>query len=128
MIVMREGDPIRNQPADAHYTSHATHLADLVGRGVAYGQGDVDPRHGTIVSAHYSLGGETVLVVHPDSRPSEILANTVLMGRQANWALEHLDTVGDPTSVEATARRRLSAERARTLPDTSSLAPTAVTR
>lgn len=89
MSVMRD-DQIE-QPPDLH-PDHVTHLADLVGRGVAYELGDIDPRHGTIVSANYSLGGETVLIVHPDSRPCEVLANTVLMGRQANWALEHLDS------------------------------------
>jgi hypothetical protein len=50
------------------------------------------------------------------------------MGRQANWALAHLDAVGDPTSVVVTGRRRLSAEQARTLPDASSLAPAALAR
>jgi hypothetical protein len=81
MSVMRDDEAIRHQPRDAQDTSHVTHLADLAGRGVAYEQDDVDPRHGTIVSANYSLGGETVLVVHPDSRPSELLANTV------SWAV-----------------------------------------
>lgn len=114
MSVMRD-DQI-GQPPDLH-PDHVTHVADLVGRGVAYEQGDVDPRHGTIVSANYSLGGETVLIVHPDSRPCEVLANTVLMGRQANWALEQ------------SARRRLNAEQARAVPAAASITPSpAVTR
>ena len=95
MSVMR--DDQTGQPPDLHH-DHVTHLADLVGRGVAYEQGDVNPRHGTIVSANYSLGGETVLIVHPDSRPSEVPANTVLMGRRANWALEHLDSTCSPST------------------------------
>ena len=112
-----------------HVTRHVTHLADLVGRGVAYERGDADPRHGTIVSANYSLGGETVLIVHPDSRPSEIPANTVLMGRQANWALEHLDSSVEVLAVDQAARRRLNAEQARAIPEAASLAPSpAVTR
>lgn len=60
------------QPPDLH-PNHPTHFAELVGRGVAYEHGDIAPRHGTIVSANYSLSGETVLVVHPD-RPCEVLA------------------------------------------------------
>ena len=122
MSVMRD-DQI-GQPPDLH-PDHVTHLADLVGRGVAYEQGDVDPRHGTIVSANYSLSGETVLIVHPDSRPCEVLANTVLMGRQANWALEHLDTPSEALSVDQAARRRLNSEQARAIPAASSApAPT----
>ena len=80
-----------------------TRLADLVGRGVAYEQGAGDARHGTIVSATYSVGGETVLVVHPESRHGEVIADTVLFGRPATWALKHLDTVdrsvGEAASV-----------------------------
>lgn len=126
MSVMRD-DP-NGQPPDLH-PDHPAHLADLVGRGVAYEQGDVDPRHGTIVSANYSLGGETVLIVHPDSRPCEVLANTVLMGRPANWALEHLDSPVEAPSVDITARRRLDAEQARALPGAATSAPApAVTR
>ena len=110
MSVMR--DDQTGQPPDLHH-DHVTHLADLVGRGVAYEQGEVNPRHGTIVSANYSLGGETVLIVHPDSRPSEVPANTVLMGRRANWALGHLDSPVDILAVDQAARRRLDAEHPR---------------
>jgi hypothetical protein len=120
MSVMRD-DQIE-QPPDLH-PDHPTHLADLVGRGVAYEQGDVAPRHGTIVSASYSLSGETVLIVHPDSRPCEVLANTVLMGRPANWALEHLDSPAEAPSVDLTARRRLAAEQARAIPGAATSAP-----
>lgn len=120
MSVMRD-DQIGEPPDLA--PCHVTHLADLVGRGVAYEQGDVDPRHGTIVSANYSLGGEPVLIVHPDTRPCEVLANTVLMGRQANWALEHLDSPVEVPSVDQAARRRLNAEQARVVPTAADLAP-----
>lgn len=120
MSVMRD-DQIE-QPPDLH-PNHPTHLADLVGRGVAYEHGDIAPRHGTIVSANYSLSGETVLIVHPDSRPCEVLANTVLMGRQANWALEHLDTPSEALSVDQAARRRLNSEQARAIPAAASSAP-----
>jgi hypothetical protein len=106
------------------HLDHPTHLADLVGRGVAYEHGDIDPRHGTIVSANYSLGGETVLIVHPDSRTCEVLANTVLMGRDANWALEHLDSPAEALSVDQAARRRLGTEQARTIPGAETSAPT----
>lgn len=78
---------------------------------------------------NYSLGGETVVVVHPDSHRGEILADTVLFGRPAKWALEHLDagdsSIADATSVDQAARRRLSAEQARTIPNAGTIAPTA---
>jgi hypothetical protein len=75
------------------------------------------------VSANYGLGGETVLIVHPDSRPCEVLANTVLMGRDANWALEHLDSPSEALSVDQAARRRLNTEQARTTPGATTSAP-----
>lgn len=120
MSVMRDDDQIQQQPPDP---AHVTHLGDLVGRGVAYDQGDIAPRHGTIVSANYSLGGEAVLIVHPDSRPSETPANTILMGRPATWALDHLDAPAETVDVDAAARSRLSAEQARTIPGETSFAP-----
>jgi hypothetical protein len=126
MSGMRDDDPIRNQPPA---TGSVTHLADLVGRGVAYEQSPGDARHGTIVSANYSLGGETVVVVHPDSHHGEMWADTVLFGRPAKRALEHLDagerSIADATSVDQAARRRLSAEQARTIPHAGTSAATA---
>jgi len=115
--------PAQNQrPPDPHAEmTHPTHMADLVGRGVAYDQGDIDPRHGTIVSATYSLSGEAVLIVHPDARPSETPANTVLMGREANWALGHLDAPPELVDVDLAARRRLNYEQARSIPGDESL-------
>jgi hypothetical protein len=121
MSVMRDDDSIQ-QPPDPRPLGQVTHLGDLVGRGVAYEQDDLDPRHGAIVSASYSLSGEMVLIVHPDSRPSEIPANTILMGHQASWALEHLDAPGEPLPVDAAACRRLNAEQAGTIPEVG-LAP-----
>jgi hypothetical protein len=55
-----------------------------------------------------------------------VLANTVLMGREANWALEHLDSPAETLSVDRAARRRLNTEQARAIPltATSSPAPT----
>jgi hypothetical protein len=120
MSVMR--DDQTGQPPDLHH-NHGTHLADLVGRRVAYEQGDIDPRHGTIVSANYSLSGEEVLIVHPDSRPSEVPANTVLMGRQATWALEHLDSPVEVLGVDQAAQLRLDGEQARTISAATSIAP-----
>lgn len=96
MSVMRD-DQI-GQPPDLH-PDHVTHLADLVGRGVAYEQGDVDPHHGTIVSANYSLGGEPVLIVHPDSRPCEVLANTVL------WVGRPTGRSSSPPAADSTPSR-----------------------
>ncbi|MGY2872861.1 hypothetical protein ACVW00_000051 [Marmoricola sp. URHA0025 HA25] len=126
MSVMR--DDRTGQPPDPHH-NHETHLANLVGRRVAYEQGDIDPRHGTIVSANYSLSGEAVLIVHPDSRPSEVPANAVLMGRQATWALEHLDSPVPLLGVDQAARRRLNAEQTGTIPGAANTAPSpAVTR
>lgn len=126
MSVMR--DDQTGQLPDIHQ-NHVTHLADVVGRRVAYEQGDVDPGHGTIVSANYSLSGEAVLIVHPDSRPSEVPANTVLMGRQAMWALEHLDPPVELIAVDQAARGRLNAEQTRTIPDAANTVPSpAVTR
>jgi hypothetical protein len=115
-------DDQTGQPPDLHH-NRGTHLADLVGRRVAYEQGGIDPRRGTIVSANYSIGGEAVLIVHPDSRPSEVPANTVLIGRQATWALEHLDPPVALLPVDQAARRRLDAEQARTIPEAASTAP-----
>ena len=91
--------------------AQVSHPADLVGRGVAYEEAGGAARHGTIVKASYRLAGETGLVVHPDCRPSEVAADAVLMGRPATTALSHLD------SIDETARRRLSAEQAQSLPE-----------
>jgi len=126
---MRDDDPIRNHPPAPGHDGHVTHLADLVGRCVAYEQGAGDTRHGTILSANYSLAGETVLIVHPDSRRCEVPADTVLIGRPATWALEHLDAVDhgvhEATAVDEVARRRLAAAQARTIPVAESPAPAA---
>lgn len=130
-VIRAEDDPIRTRPSH-----RPARLADVVGRGVAYDQGYGDTtHHGTIVSANYSLSGEPVVVVHPDSRHGETPANTVLYGAPAAQALEHLDGAGLSTdraydsavdealAVDQAARRRLTTEQARTLPGPGTTAP-----
>lgn len=71
------------------------HLADLVGRKLEFEASMNQTRHGTIVRASYTLHCELVLVIHPQCRTGEIPANTVLIGRPAWAALEHLNPVVD---------------------------------
>lgn len=112
MSVMGADDDV--EQTQGHRGARVTHLADLVGR-ASPRPVRRRPRHGTIFIANYRLGAEAALIVHPDSRPSETPANTVLVGRPATWALDHLDAP-DPLDVDAMVRSRLSAEQARTLP------------